>query len=59
MGLRLRHDEWQRHLRRFLTNPVTEILAIVALVLVAFVTLVVIESRLIASPEAPVVFSPK
>ncbi|HQZ45859.1 MAG TPA: hypothetical protein PK042_07065 [Usitatibacteraceae bacterium] len=59
MGLRLRHNEWQRQLRRFFTHPVTEIMALVALVLVALATLVMVESRLIASPDAPVVFSPK
>ncbi len=59
MGMRLRHGEWQRQLRKFITHPVTEIMAIVAVVLVALAILVMVESRLIASPEAPVVFSPK
>ena len=59
MGLRLRHIEWQKQFRKFFTHPVTEILALVALVLVAFTTLVTVESRLIRSPHTPIVFSPK
>lgn len=59
MGLRLRQQEWQRQLWKFISNPVTEIVALVAVVLVALGMLVVLESRLIHSPEAPVVFSPK
>lgn len=59
MGLRLRHNEWQRQLRKFVTHPVTEIVALVAVVLVALATLVTVESRLIRSPHSPVVFSPK
>ena len=59
MGPRLRHNEWQRQLRKFVTHPVTEIVALVAVVLVALATLVTVESRLIRSPHAPVVFSPK
>lgn len=59
MGLRLRHNEWQRQLRKFITHPVTEIVALVAVVLVALATLVTVESRLIRSPHSPVVFSPK
>lgn len=59
MGLRLRHNEWQRQLWKFVTHPVTEIVALVAVVLVALGTLISVESRLIRSPDAPVVFSPK
>jgi hypothetical protein len=59
MGFRLRHNEWQRQLWKFFTHPVTEIVALVALVLLALATLVTVESRLIRSPHAPVVFSPK
>jgi type IV secretory pathway VirB2 component (pilin) len=59
MGLRLRHGEWQRQLWKFITNPVTEIVALVVVVLIALGTLVTVESRLIRSPHAPVVFSPK
>ena len=59
MGFRLRHNEWQRQIRKFVTHPVTEIVALVAVVLVALATLVMVESRLIRSPHAPVVFSPK
>lgn len=59
MGFRLRHNEWQRQLWKFVTHPVTEIVALVALVLVALGTLISVESRLIHSPDAPVVFSPK
>ena len=59
MGLRLRHNEWQRQLWKFVTHPVTEILALVAVVLVALATLVMVESRLIRSPHTPIIFSPK
>ena len=59
MGLRLRHNEWQRQLWKFVTHPVTEIVALVLLVLVALVTLVTVESRLLRSPSTPVIFSPK
>jgi len=59
MGLRLRHNEWQRQLWKFVTHPVTEILALVAVVLVSLATLVMVESRVIRSPHTPVVFSPK
>lgn len=59
MGFRFMHSEWQRQVWKFITNPVTEIVALVALVLVALVTLLTVESRLIHSPQAPVVFSPK
>lgn len=59
MGSRLRHNRWQRQLWKLVTNPVTEIVALVALVLLALGTLVLVESRLIHSPHAPIVFSPK
>jgi len=59
MGLRLRQYEWQRQLWKFITNPVTEIVALVAVVLVALTTLVTVESRLIRSPHTPIIFSPK
>lgn len=59
MGFRLRHNALQRQLWKLLSNPVAEVIALVALVLLALVTLVVVESRLIHSPDAPVVFSPK
>ena len=59
MGLRLRHNEWQRQLWKFCTHPVTEILALIAVVLLALGTLVTVESRSIRSPHTPVVFSPK
>ena len=59
MGPRLRHNEWQRQLWKFVTHPVTEILALVAVVLVALATLVMVESRLILSPHTPIIFSPK
>jgi type IV secretory pathway VirB2 component (pilin) len=59
MGFRLRYNEWQRQLWKFVTHPVTEILALVAVVLVALATLVMVESRLIRSPHTPIIFSPK
>ncbi|MBX3672816.1 MAG: hypothetical protein K8F93_09255 [Burkholderiales bacterium] len=59
MGIRLRHNEWHRQLWKFVTHPVTEIVALVLLVLVALVTLVTVESRLLRSPTTPVIFSPK
>jgi len=59
MGFRLRYNEWQRQLWKFISNPVTEVLALVALVLVALGTLVLSESRAIRGPHTPVVFSPK
>ncbi|MBL0141502.1 MAG: hypothetical protein IPP91_05410 [Betaproteobacteria bacterium] len=59
MGLRIRHNEWQRQLWKFLTNPVAEIVALVAVVLVALGTLVVLESRGVRSTHTPVIFSPK
>jgi hypothetical protein len=59
MALRLRHNEWQRQVWKFVTHPVTEIVALLLVVAVALVTLVTVESRLIRSPNAPVVFSPK
>ncbi len=59
MGLRLRHNEWQRQLWKFISNPVTEVLAVVAVVLLALATLVLVEARFIRSPHMPVVFSPK
>ncbi len=59
MGIWLQRHEWRRHLWKFVTHPVTEILALVVLVLVALATLITVESRAIRSPDAPVVFSPK
>ena len=59
MGFRLRYNEWQRQLWKFVTHPVTEMLALVAVVLVALATLVMVESRLIRSPHTPIIFSPK
>ena len=59
MGLRLRHNEWQRQLWKFITHPVTEIVGLVAVVLVALATLVLVESRVIRSPHTPIIFSPK
>ena len=59
MGFRLRYNEWQRQLWKFVTHPVTEILALVVVVLVALATLVMVESRLIRSPHTPIIFSPK
>ena len=58
-GFRLRYNEWPRQLWKFVTHPVTEILALVAVVLVALATLVMVESRLIRSPHTPIIFSPK
>ncbi len=59
MGLRLRHNEWQRQLWKFITHPVTEIVGLVVVVLVALATLVLVESRIIRSPHTPIIFSPK
>jgi uncharacterized membrane protein YidH (DUF202 family) len=59
MGLRLRQTLWQRQIRRWFTNPVTGILALVAVVLVAVATLVTVEGLFIRSPHVPLVFSPK
>lgn len=59
MGFRLRYNEWQRQLWKFVTHPVTEILALVVVVLIALATLVMVESRLIRSPHTPIIFSPK
>jgi hypothetical protein len=59
MGLRLRYNEWQRQLWKLVTHPVTEIMALVVVVLVALATLVTVESRLIRSPHTPIIFSPK
>jgi type IV secretory pathway VirB2 component (pilin) len=59
MGLRIRYNEWQRQLWKFFTHPVTEIVALVAVVLVSLATLVMVESRAFRSPQTPVVFSPK
>ncbi|MFA6169033.1 MAG: hypothetical protein WC700_20575 [Gemmatimonadaceae bacterium] len=59
MGLRLRHNEWQRQLWKFITHPVTEIVGLVAVVLLALATLVTVESRIIRSPHTPIIFSPK
>jgi hypothetical protein len=59
MRLRLRHNEWQRQLWKFITHPVAEIVGLVAVVLLALGTLITEESRLIRSPHTPVVFSPK
>ena len=59
MGIRLRQGEWQRQLRRFFTHPVTEVLALVALVLAALALLVLTEARHIRSPQAPVVLGPR
>jgi uncharacterized membrane protein YidH (DUF202 family) len=59
MELRLRYYEWQRRIRKLFTHPVTGFVALIALVVVTFVTLVTSESRLIRSPHTPLVFSPK
>ena len=59
MGLRLRHNEWQRQVWKFVTHPVTEIVALLLVVAVALVTLVTVESRLIRGSAVPVIFSPK
>lgn len=59
MRLRLFETEWQPALRKLLTHPVTEVLALVAVVLLALWTIVATEVRLLHSPRAPVVFSPK
>ena len=59
MGLRLRHNEWQRQLWKFITHPVTEIVGLVAVVMLALATLVTVESRIIRSPHTPIIFSPK
>ena len=59
MGLRLQNNEWQRQLWKFVTNPVTEIVVLVAVVLLAVGMLITVESRLVRSPDTPVVFSPK
>jgi type IV secretory pathway VirB2 component (pilin) len=59
MKLRLWHDEWQQWLRKFIANPVTEIVAILLLVAAALALLVSVESRVIRGTQAPVIFSPK
>ena len=59
MGHRLRHNEWQRQLWKLVTNPVAEVVALVAVVLLALVTLVSVELQLAHNPAAPAVFSPK
>jgi len=59
MGTWLQRHEWRRQLWKFITHPVTEILALVALVLVALATLITVEPRAIRSPHSPVIFSPK
>jgi len=40
-------------------NPVSGVLALVAVVLVAFATLVTLEGVSLRSPHVPLVFSPK
>ncbi len=59
MGLRIRHNEWQRQLWKFVTNPVTEVIALVAVVLLALGMLVAEESVLGHGLHTPLVFSPK
>ena len=59
MGLRLRYNLWQRQYRKWFMNPVSGILALVAVVLVALATLVTVEGVSLRSPHVPVVFSPK
>ena len=59
MKLRLWHDQWQQLLRKFIANPVTEIVAILLLVAGALALLVSVESRVIRDTQAPVIFSPK
>lgn len=59
MGTWLERHEWTRNLWKFVTHPVTEIVLLVALVLVALATLITAESRAIRGHEAPVIFSPK
>ncbi len=59
MGLRLRYNYGRRQYRKWFMNPVSGILALVALVLVAFATLVTVEGTSLHSPHVPLVFSPK
>jgi hypothetical protein len=59
MGLRLRYNLWQRQYRKWFMNPVSGILALVAVVLVAFATLVTVEGTSVHGPHVPLVFSPK
>ena len=59
MGIRLRHNEWQRQIWKFFTHPVMGVVALVAVVLVAVGTILHSEVRLIHSPQTPVIFSPK
>lgn len=59
MGMRLRHDEWQRQLWKLVTHPVAEIVALVVVVLLALVTLLTVESRSLRGTAIPVVYSPK
>jgi hypothetical protein len=59
MGMRLRHNEWQRQLWKFVSNPVTEILGLVAVVLLALITLVTLEPRAGRHPQSLVIFSPR
>lgn len=59
MGIRIMRHDWQKNLWKFVTHPITEILVLVALVLVALATLIALESRDFRGPDAPVVFSPK
>ena len=59
MGLRLRYNLWQRQYRKWVMNPVSGVLALVAVVLVALATLVTVEGVALRSPHVPLVFSPK
>jgi hypothetical protein len=59
MGLRLRHNEWQRQLWKIVTHPITGLLALVGVVLLAVGTLVTTESQSFRGPHTPVIFSPK
>jgi hypothetical protein len=59
MGLRLRQTLWQRQLRKWFMNPVSGVLALVVVVLVAAAALVSEESRQMRGSPMTVVFSPK
>ncbi len=59
MGLRLRQNLWQRQYRKWFMNPVSGVLALLAVVLVAVTTLVSLEGVGLRTPHVPLVFSPK
>jgi hypothetical protein len=59
MGLRLRYNLWQRLYRKWFMNPVSGVLALVAVVLVALAMLVTVEGTSVHSPHVPLIYSPK